>query len=390
MKREHSRLRAIMLLLVCVCLAGSVSHATGSTGEQLETTGENIDRLEDQQEDQQRELNDLEQYQGNLSAELSALNTGLQQVSGDMTELQTRIEAMNGRIAETEQQLAELQEQSEAQYSAMVLRIQYIYENGDTSYLDALLGAESFADLLNRAAYVQEIHNYDRAQLELYQETISEIARQQSQLENDREELLTAQQELEEKKGEIDTLISQYQSQLQAANDQIASAQDALAATEAELEQQRAYEEELERRKAQEDAVRLEEIRQQETELTQGGGTADPVEATDSDLAMLAAIIQCEAGGESYEGKLAVGSVVMNRVASSYFPDSIAGVLYQQNQFSPVASGRFAQVLAQGADAECVQAAQDVLNGARTLNCLYFRRNNGLIEGTVIGNHVFY
>lgn len=390
MKREHSRLRAIMLLLVCVCLTGSVSHATGSTGEQLETTGENIDRLEDQQEDQQRELNDLEQYQGNLSTELSSLNTGLQQVSGDMTELQTRIEEMNGRIAETEQQLAELQEQSEAQYNAMVLRIQYIYENGDTSYLDALLGAESFADLLNRAAYVQEIHNYDRAQLELYQETISEIARQQSQLENDREELLTAQRELEEKKGEIDTLISQYQSQLQAANDQIASAQDALAATEAELEQQRAYEEELERRKAQEDAARLEEIRQQETELPQGGGSVDPVEATDSDLAMLAAIIQCEAGGESYEGKLAVGSVVMNRVASSYFPDSIAGVLYQQNQFSPVASGRFAQVLAQGADAECVQAAQDVLNGTRTLNCLYFRRNNGLIEGTVIGNHVFY
>ena len=102
------------------------------------------------------------------------------------------------------------------------------------------------------------------------------------------------------------------------------------------------------------------------------------------------ALIQCEAGGESYEGKLAVGSVVMNRVDSSYFPDTVVGVIYQSGQFSPVASGRFAVVLSSGADASCVQAATEVLAGTRTLNCLYFRRNNGLINGTVIGNHVFY
>ena len=116
-----------------------------------------------------------------------------------------------------------------------------------------------------------------------------------------------------------------------------------------------------------------------------GGGTVNA-----SDVAMLAALIQCEAGGESYEGKLAVGSVVMNRVDSSYFPDTVVGVIYQSGQFSPVASGRFAVVLSSGADASCVQAATEVLAGTRTLNCLYFRRNNGLINGTVIGNHVFY
>ena len=118
---------------------------------------------------------------------------------------------------------------------------------------------------------------------------------------------------------------------------------------------------------------------------TSGGGTVNA-----SDVAMLAALIQCEAGDESYEGKLAVGSVVMNRVDSSYFPDTVVGVIYQSGQFSPVASGRFAVVLSSGADASCVQAATEVLAGTRTLNCLYFRRNNGLINGTVIGNHVFY
>lgn len=179
------------------------------------------------------------------------------------------------------------------------------------------------------------------------------------------------------------------------------------------LKQQKAYEEELEAQKAKEDAARQEEIRRQEEELINsqqpdasdnnvnpdGTSTGDNTTGSDasgggtvnaSDVAMLAALIQCEAGGESYEGKLAVGSVVMNRVDSSYFPDTVVGVIYQSGQFSPVASGRFAVVLSSGADASCVQAATEVLSGTRTLNCLYFRRNNGLINGTVIGNHVFY
>lgn len=68
---------------------------------------------------------------------------------------------------------------------------------------------------------------------------------------------------------------------------------------------------------------------------------------SDSDLYLLGAIIQCEADGEPYEGKLAVGSVVMNRVRSSYFPNTVSGVIYQSGQFSPVASGRYALRLEQ-------------------------------------------
>ena len=109
-----------------------------------------------------------------------------------------------------------------------------------------------------------------------------------------------------------------------------------------------------------------------------------------SDAYLLAAIIQCEAWGEPYDGKLAVGSVIMNRVRSSYFPNTVSGVIYQGGQFSPVASGRLAYRLEQGVASDCMSAAQAVLGGTSTTNCLYFRVNNGIIEGTVIGNHVFY
>ena len=109
-----------------------------------------------------------------------------------------------------------------------------------------------------------------------------------------------------------------------------------------------------------------------------------------SDLAMLAALVECEAGGESYEGQLAVASVVVNRVKSGSFPNTISGVIYQGGQFSPVASGRFAVVLAKGANGSCTKAAGAALSGNTNINALFFCRASSGVEGTVIGNHVFY
>ena len=107
---------------------------------------------------------------------------------------------------------------------------------------------------------------------------------------------------------------------------------------------------------------------------------------------MLAAIIYCEAAIEPIEGQYAVGSVVMNRVANEEFPDTIAGVLYQSRQFSPVGSGRFALALENGYYLECIDVARDVLNGTITVDFLYFRDATGWSRdyGTFIGTQVFY
>lgn len=113
---------------------------------------------------------------------------------------------------------------------------------------------------------------------------------------------------------------------------------------------------------------------------------------TDADTTLLlAALIQCEAGGESYEGKVAVGAVVMNRVRSSAYPDSIHGVIYASGQFTPAMSGKLNQVYESGKiSEECIKAAQDALSGTSPVGDLtHFRRNNGR-DGIVIGHHVFY
>ncbi len=113
---------------------------------------------------------------------------------------------------------------------------------------------------------------------------------------------------------------------------------------------------------------------------------------TDADTTLLlAALIQCEAGGESYEGQLAVGAVVMNRVRSGAYPNTIHGVIYASGQFTPAQSGKVNRVYESGKIKESsILAAQEALSGVSNVGDLtHFRRNNGR-DGLVIGNHVFY
>lgn len=108
-------------------------------------------------------------------------------------------------------------------------------------------------------------------------------------------------------------------------------------------------------------------------------------------MLLLAALIHCEARGESYEGQVAVGAVVMNRVRSSAYPNTIQGVIYASGQFTPAMSGKVDQVLKSGKINEsCIKAAKEALSGKSNVgDRTHFRRNNGR-AGLVIGNHVFY
>lgn len=134
-------------------------------------------------------------------------------------------------------------------------------------------------------------------------------------------------------------------------------------------------------------AVSIEEIEEKNATVKSQG----KLNVSESNMTLLAAIIQCEAGSECYTGKVAVGAVVLNRVRSSRFPNTISGVIYQRGQFSPVGNGALARVLASGnISSACRQAAADALAGSDpTGGKLFFHRANGR-SGLIIGNHVFY
>ena len=140
--------------------------------------------------------------------------------------------------------------------------------------------------------------------------------------------------------------------------------------------------------KAAEEAARLEAEAQQAALAAQ---TAQTAAISAEELKLLANIIYCEAGSESYVGKVAVGNVIMNRVKSASQPNTITEVVYAKGQFSPVRNGSLQRALSSDkADAACYQAAIEALAGAQPVGGkLFFRRNNGR-SGQVIGHHVFY
>ncbi|MBR3308132.1 MAG: cell wall hydrolase [Lachnospiraceae bacterium] len=109
-----------------------------------------------------------------------------------------------------------------------------------------------------------------------------------------------------------------------------------------------------------------------------------------SDVVLLGALIQCEAGNQPYEGQVAVGAVVMNRVRCGAYPNTIYGVIYAPYQFTPAGTGHVDKQIAVGVNPSCLQAAQEALNGYSNVgNAMYFRRA-GKHDGIVIGAHVFW
>ena len=116
-----------------------------------------------------------------------------------------------------------------------------------------------------------------------------------------------------------------------------------------------------------------------------------PAETTD--LVLFAAILQCEAGGYNYDGILAVATVIMNRVASPLYPNTISGVVYQSGQFAPTWDGSLSRVLQRGPVSLCYQVAQEALGGARLASvsgCYQFRSASTGMSGINVGGNVFF
>ncbi len=207
-----------------------------------------------------------------------------------------------------------------------------------------------------------------------------------------------AQNEIEEVQAAEEAARIEAEAQAKAAAEEAAQleaeAQAKAAAEEAaqlEAEAQAKAAEEAARLEAEAQAKAAEEAARLEAEAQQAALAAQTAAISTEELKLLANIIYCEAGSESYVGKVAVGNVIMNRVKSASQPNTITEVVYAKGQFSPVRNGSLQRALSSDkADAACYQAAIEALAGAQPVGGkLFFRRNNGR-SGQVIGHHVFY
>ncbi len=355
-----------------------------------------------------KQLEELRNKQSELNASYGELNEKLSASGEKIASIEDAINAKQTEIDRSNEDIANMQKEIDRQYAAMKLRIQFMYENNNATILSTLLSAESLSDLLSKSEYIQQISNYDHQKMQELSDLLTALKETQAKLEDEMTELVVLKEDAAREADNFAALLSQCQTELDTTSDSITDTEALALEYEKQIEQEM-----LERQHREMEALEAARKAQEEADKSNNsnnsgntGGNSSSGSAmidqdalnnvlknhTAEDVAMLAAIIECEAGNQSYEGKCAVGSVVINRVADPRFANSISGVIYAPYQFSPVASGRFAIVLARGANADCTQAAIDVLNGYININALYFHVYDSSVDvgGTVIGDHVFY
>lgn len=190
----------------------------------LDNANADIENIQSQQQELQSKIDALD-------ADLVNIIMNLDILEGELSDKQTELDNVTA-------QLAQAQEDEQNQYDAMKKRIVYMYENGDDSYIEALVGATDFSDLLNRLEYAQQIYDYDRNLLTQYQETVQQVADLKSQVETEKAELEEVQQSYQEQQASYESMIAEKQSQMSDFDTQLASAQSLAAQYKATVDEQ--------------------------------------------------------------------------------------------------------------------------------------------------------
>ncbi len=373
--------------------------ATSTTREQLEEAerrkqekeGELAEAQQDLQQTQ-ASLARLQQVKNGYQGEMNELNTELQLVADNLHQLEVQIDIKQIEIDETNLKLEQARITRAEQYESMKMRIRFLYENGGMAYMDILLSADSFGEFLNFADYVEDLSAYDRQMLDEYVQTEHEITDAEIQLEAEMDELEALKADVEEQQAQVNELIQKTANNIAATADSIQSVNAQADAFEKEVQQ---AQQEAAVAAAEYAAIKAqyeEELRLSRLAKQSAWRNISEVTFEEGDRYLLANLIYCEAGGEPYEGQVAVGAVVINRLLSSRYPDTVTGVIYQRKQFSPVQLGMLANALAVNkATPSCYRAADEAMAGVTNVgNCLYFRTPIPGLTGIPIGGHIFY
>ena len=359
------------------------------------------------------EIDDLENQTTILQNELYELNQDLVAIADQILETKHMIDLTSGAIYRSTYQLAEARMAKDNQMKSMHTRIRFMYEVGNASLLEVLFSAESMAEFLNAAEFIQTVNEHDRRMLQELQDTYDNIAELHRELElqydvyGEMQKSLEVQQaELAAKAEALATDLDVFLAQLEQAR-VTEAARIAEAARLAELQ-----------RIAEAEAAAAAAIPPENSENiasnppssadddSQGNGDTSPPEAppaespppppvdvTSCDLTLFAAILEAEAF-INYHYMLAVATVILNRTADPRFPSTVRDVIYQPGQFEPVRSGRLNTIINRGPHPVAFEAAGAALGGARveSLHGYFFflaawSTNR---EGQNIGGNLFF
>mgnify|MGYP002625607559 CR=1 FL=1 len=351
-------------------------------------------KVRDEKKDYEDEQKDAEAYKNtaqNLLEDIQAVNE-------EIAEQALLIEASNNDIATidsliegAELDVAAAQKDIDDERERMGEILSIMYESKQSeNQLSVVMRANDVYDILSRNEYVNGVSSYVEDEMEELDEKFDAAIDKKEALLRLKEEREDELKDYEEKQEELNSKIEELTALMEDAEKKAADAE--------------AFAEVL--------RLQVLELEEKEKELLgnrryggessgvvyDGDGTdyyyTSAYPYTDYEMTLLAGIIQAEAGSVSYPGMIAVGSVVMNRVDSPSFANTIEGVIYSPYQFEPASTGSLAVILANGPVSACYQAAQEVLDGKRNVPNLYFKaawyaEEHG-IEGVNIGGNVFH
>ncbi len=388
MKKAAETGRRITASFLVAALAAGLSFSAYATSE----TREKIKQKEQEREQTQGQLNETKENISGLQGELNTLQGKLNNLNNQLSDVSDRLAVLEEQIREKEQEITETQaaleearENADSQYEAMKSRIQYAYERDDYALLEGMLGMDSISDMLNYYDYVAAISEYDEQKLKEFRAIRDQIDENEKKLQKEHAELADYKVQVEAEQAKVSGYISSTSSDIAENAGELSNAQAEAEAYEKRLKEQDADLAALKKKLAEEQAMSRLASQSAKRDISE-------VSFAEDDRYLLANLIYCEAGGEPYAGQLAVGAVVVNRVLSSIYPDTVTGVIYQNRQFSPVASGRLAIALAENrATPACYQAADEAMSGVTNVgNCVYFRTPIEGLTGISIGGHIFY
>lgn len=174
-----------------------------------------VSDLQNKIEQNQNALNDIYSQMDSIESEQEILEEEIADINAEMINLMTSIELLEDNIATKEADIAVTQAEyeeavarEEKQYEEMLVRMKFMYEQGDGNLLTMLLGATSFADMINKADYIEQIYVYDRKQLQTYQETAALVAETKEKLENEKASLMVDKLAMEDQQSELDSILA--------------------------------------------------------------------------------------------------------------------------------------------------------------------------------------
>ena len=395
-----------ILLLLALCFSNTYVQASQSEVDRLkeesQKASDTVNQINDTKKQVEEAKGQLENQANTLSGQITSLNNQITTVTGEISETEEDIAEVEADIEVLNQTLEETQESLDSQKESMKLRIQYMYENKTTNTLVNFLESGSISGFLQRLEYMSQITSYDQNAIAKFEETQKQLEETKTAIEEKQQELSAYQDNLTSKKSQLGTLVSSTTTALNTTNSQIADTQAAIEQLEQQLEEAKEYEKKIQKQYQDAQVALAQKL------AGEHGGYKGGYSTTDEETLVLAALIQAEAANQGDAGRLAVGSVVMNRVASSKFPNTVSGVVYASGQFAPVTSGRVALILAEGPNSACQYAAAQAIAGNTNTDALFFctytyaqslhesqvaAGQSGFLDrtsGTVINAHYFY